>query len=166
MVLDFEAFRKQVLHLVVVLTWQEDPNAVGPDQVRENQRKRHKDVEVVQKISDVDEVWRKSACMGVSVTRAGLFAKEAINRLRNLASNHSADKRKVRPIGVWSGTHVQAGEKPVETEELPKDLPADISTLPHERLLVLRHTAADSTDVHPAATDIVCAVPEGGRGRQ
>ncbi len=37
----------------------ENPDAVGPDQVRENQRKRHKDVDVVARVTEADEIWRK-----------------------------------------------------------------------------------------------------------
>jgi hypothetical protein len=91
MVLDIDSFRPQ-----------EDPEALGPDGwlaivsdcsnvpshppvgVRDIQRKRFKNVEVVQEISDVDEEWR---AMG--------FKADMYNKAKNVISKAIGAKMKV-----------------------------------------------------------------------
>ena len=49
MVLDIDAFRAE--------------KGGNPDKVRENQRKRFKDVAMVDKVMETDENWRKGICI-------------------------------------------------------------------------------------------------------
>lgn len=92
---------------------QENPDAVGPKQLVESQQKRYKDVGVIQEIQDTDDAWRKAQ-----------FLLDWIRRLANEAAKISSARRKNQ-------------EKPVETEELPADLPSDLAQFPLERLQTL-----------------------------
>eukprot|EP00045_Choanoeca_perplexa_P010177 m.101780 g.101780 ORF g.101780 m.101780 type:complete len:510 (+) comp15184_c0_seq1:71-1600(+) len=74
MVLDIESFRPQ-----------EDPEALGPDGVRDIQTKRFKNVEVVQEISDVDKEWRHKGF------QAGLY-----NKVKNVVSKVIGTKMKAK----------------------------------------------------------------------
>eukprot|EP00730_Choanoeca_flexa_P001373 TRINITY_DN10606_c0_g2_i1.p1 TRINITY_DN10606_c0_g2~~TRINITY_DN10606_c0_g2_i1.p1 ORF type:complete len:551 (+),score=163.73 TRINITY_DN10606_c0_g2_i1:99-1751(+) len=100
MVLDIESFRAQ-----------EDPEALGPDGVRDIQEKRFKNVEVVQEISDVDQEWRTTS-----------FKVDMYNKAKNVIS---------KTIGM----KMKAKEGLGDTDELDaailtmlKDSPGDIKT--------------------------------------
>lgn len=97
MVLDVESFRPQ-----------EDPEALGPDGVREIQRKRFKNVEVVQQISDLDQQWREA-----------LFKADQYRKVKNLVSKAIATRMKSKqPMG--------------DVTEIPNDLKTFIETKPAE----------------------------------
>eukprot|EP00049_Salpingoeca_infusionum_P023239 m.11053 g.11053 ORF g.11053 m.11053 type:complete len:506 (-) comp5663_c0_seq1:2869-4386(-) len=94
MVLDITSFRPQ-----------EDPDALGPDGVRDIQRKRFKDVEVVQRISDADAAWRELR-----------FKGDALNKLKNVCSKTVGARMKAKqPVG--------------DTEEIPAELQAKLAEL-------------------------------------
>ncbi|EGD76936.1 seryl-tRNA synthetase [Salpingoeca rosetta] len=74
MVLDITSFREQ-----------EDPDVLGPDGVREIQRKRFKDVKVVDTIIAIDEQWRQCT-----------FVTDKLNAAKNVCSNTIRDKMKAK----------------------------------------------------------------------
>jgi len=69
MVLDIDAFRAE--------------KGGNPDKVRENQRKRFKDVAMVDKVMETDENWRKAR-----------FDADNLNKLKNMASKVIGEKMK------------------------------------------------------------------------
>lgn len=77
MVLDMSCFRKS-----------DDPAAIGPDQVRQGQKDRYKDVKLVDVVIENDEKWRTCT-----------FKKDTHNQLNNVFSNVVKEKMKAKNPG-------------------------------------------------------------------
>jgi seryl-tRNA synthetase len=94
MVLDIESFRPQ-----------EDPAVLGPEGVKEIQRRRYKDPAVVDQIQQVDQKWRRAN-----------FLAEKLNGIKNLASKVIGLKKKAKEAGGDSDVIDTALLKRVEVE--------------------------------------------------
>eukprot|EP00052_Salpingoeca_macrocollata_P030868 m.321200 g.321200 ORF g.321200 m.321200 type:complete len:504 (+) comp25113_c0_seq1:160-1671(+) len=95
MVLDVECFRKQ-----------DDPKAVGPDQVREMQKKRFKDVAVVDRIIAADEAWRKCRYTDDNHRRVLNACSKAIGQ--KMKNKEPQDGDTTLPPGCEDGTNLEA----------------------------------------------------------
>eukprot|EP00056_Hartaetosiga_gracilis_P013486 m.224465 g.224465 ORF g.224465 m.224465 type:complete len:506 (-) comp13852_c2_seq36:2737-4254(-) len=99
MVLDISSFREQ-----------EDPDALGPEGVRDIQKKRFKDVDVVDKIMKVDEEWRQ--CQ---------FRVNRLNKAKNAVSKAVGTKKKAK-------------EADGDTDVIPQEILDNISDLTDEQI--------------------------------
>lgn len=112
MVLGIECFRES-----------DDPDAIGPEQLREEQRKRFKDVAIVDKVMEADKQWRLcmiAICTIITMlvfdelscfrsTRrwfaltlscaTGQFKEDALKQVQNTASREVGKKMKVN-LGI------------------------------------------------------------------
>lgn len=136
MVLDIEYFRES-----------DDPDAIGPAQLREAQKKRFKDPEIIDKVIAADEAWRQC-----------LFKVECLKQLKTASSKTCGEKMKAKealgektvPDGATEGllelAMKKAGASAIK-EKLKEFTPGQLQSIVAE-IKKMTDGIAQETDTH------------------